>query len=145
MHNSDFSRGEVLVAESVFDIALLEGTFLFDSHANKEAEGFGAENGRILLRFGPYSFFMIYENNDARLSPEGKEVLILFDGEDTHGGNGSWVAIFSYCTIFAKGDALEGAHVFNEILLFIIDLHPYFMVRVGLCENLKKGGWSIFG
>ena len=93
-NNSDFFRREVPIAECVFDIVFIEGTFLFNSHAEEEAEGFGAEHVRILLRFGPDTFFMISNNNDVRLGPEGKEVLVIFDGKDAHGGNGSWAAIF---------------------------------------------------
>ena len=110
---------------------MLEGTFLFDSHADKETEGLGAEHVRISLRFGPYTFFTIAKNNYTRLGPEGEEVFVLFDGVDTHCGNGLWAAIFSYCVIFAEGDTLEGSHAFNGILLLVIALQPYFVVRVG--------------
>ena len=49
-----------------------------------------------------------------------------------------WAAAFTHCPIFAKGDVLEGTHVFNGILLFIIALQPYFIVRVGCRESLEK-------
>ena len=131
MDTSDCFRREVSISESVFNMALLEGTFLFYSYADEDTEGFGAKHWRILLRFRPNTFFMISKNNYARLGPERKEVFVLFDGEDAHGGNGSCAAIFSHCTIFAKGDPLEGAHAFNGIIFFVITLQSYFLVRMG--------------
>ena len=70
--NNDFFRGEVTIAGSVFDVTLLEGTFLFCSHADKEVEGFGAKHWRISLKFRPDTFFMISENNYVRLGPDEK-------------------------------------------------------------------------
>ena len=64
----------------MFDVALLEGMFLFDSLADKEAEGFRSKYGGISLRFGPYAFFVITKDANARLGLEGQEVFIVLDG-----------------------------------------------------------------
>ena len=86
---------------------------MFDSHAGEEAERFRAKHGSISLWFGPDLFFVVAKNDDAKFGPEGQDVLILLDGENTHGGDGPWAAFFTHCPILAEGDALEGIHVFN--------------------------------
>ena len=74
---------------------------------------------------------MIAEDDSARLGAEGKEVFILFDGQNTHGMDGSWGTIFSHGTIFAEGKPCDGTHAFNGIIFIIIALQPYFSVRMG--------------
>ena len=132
MEDSYFFWGEVAIAECILEITLFEGKFFFNSHTDEETEGFGTKHGRILLWFGPYLFFMIVKDYNTRLGPEGQENFILLDGEYAHSWYGSWAATFSHCTILAEDDAFEGAHVFNESLLFVIALTPPFTVRVGM-------------
>ena len=80
------------------------------------------EHWCITLWFGPYSIFVIAQDYDAGLGPEGQEIFILLDREYAHGWDRSWAAIFFHCKILAKGDAFESTHVFNGSLLFVIAL-----------------------
>ena len=74
---------------------------------------------------------MIAEDDDVRLGAEGKEVLILFDGQDTHVSDCFWGTIFSHGTILAEDEPGECTHTFNVLLLFVVALQPYFTVRMG--------------
>ncbi len=47
---------------------------------------------------------MVPKHNDARFSSKGKKILVLFNGQDAHGGDGLRSSFLSKSTILAESD-----------------------------------------
>jgi len=57
--------------------------------------------------------FMIAKYNDLGFSLDGKEISIVLDSKDAHGGNSPWCTLLLEGTMLAKSKLLVSVHVLN--------------------------------
>ena len=95
------------MTEGILTVALTKRTAFFHHKADQESKRVATKDWGKTIAFAPNSVFVISQYNNARLSPKREELFILFNGEDTHGGNGTRRALLAQCTIFTKGDFLN--------------------------------------
>ncbi len=74
------------------------------------------------------------------LARRGINCLSLFDGEDTHCGEGLWGTFLTKSPVFSQGDFLKGAHFLNTSFLFVITLRPNLTIGMGQGESLEEAG-----
>jgi hypothetical protein len=91
-----------------------------NGHTGKETKRIQAKGGSKLLAFLLHAVSVITKDNNSRLCVKGTEILILFNGEDTHCGNCLRCTlfaegpIFAQCSLFIKVKLLNAAFFFEE-------------------------------
>jgi hypothetical protein len=117
-------RRKNALAESVFAIPLLKVATVLSRQTNQKAETIKPKNRCKALAFGPVAPFTIVQNDDTRLGPKRHQLLILFNGEDTHRGDGLWSTFLTEGSVLAHSDFPKSAHLFNTAFLLVITLKP---------------------
>ncbi len=67
-------------------------------------------------------------------------MFVLFDGKDTHCGDGLWGTFLTKSPVFSQGDFLKGTHFINTSFLLVITLKPNLMIRMSQGESLEEAG-----
>jgi hypothetical protein len=70
-------------------------------------------------------------------------LFVLFDGEDTHCGDGLWGTFLTKSPVFSQGDFSKGTHFFNTSFLLVIALNPNFTIGMGQGKSLKEAGGTV--
>ncbi len=95
-------------------VTLTERVTGHDGHTGKEMKIILAKDGSKLLGFLPYLVFVIAKDKDARLHAKGTEILILFNGKDTHCGNCPSALFLWRGNLFIIVKLLNAAFFFKE-------------------------------
>jgi hypothetical protein len=86
---------------------------------------------------------MFPEHNDARFILKWKKILVLFNGQGTHGGDCLRSSFLSKSTILAESDFAISVKAFNAMLLLVMALEPDLTIRMGGRQGLEQGGRAI--
>jgi hypothetical protein len=70
-------------------------------------------------------------------------LFVLFDGEDTHRGDGLWGTFLTKSPVFSQGDFPKGTHFFNTSFLLIITLKPNLTIGMGQGKSLEEAGGTV--
>ncbi len=86
---------------------------------------------------------MVPKHDDARFSLKRKKILVLFNGQDAHGGDCLRSSFLSKSTILAESDFAISVKAFNATLVLVVAPKPDLTIRMGGCQGLEQGGRSI--
>ena len=120
--NGSLLRRKNALAESVFAISLFKSSTMLSRQTNQEAETIELKNGCKAITFGPVVAFTITQYDYTRLGPKRHQLFVLFDGEDTHCGDGLWGTLLTKSPVFSQGDFSKGTHFLNTSFLLMITL-----------------------
>jgi hypothetical protein len=124
------------VAKGILAITLLLGAAHFDGHGSEESVTLFSDNGGIFLAFGPRSFFIVSEDNDATFRTNGIPKFVWFDGLNDHGGKNGYVGVLGEPDGFSDG--VIGAMVNECGVFFNIRLGPDGLIDVGFVHGLAE-------
>jgi hypothetical protein len=141
--NSYFLSWKNALTEGVFAISLFEGPTMLGRHANQEPETVKPENRCEAVAFRPVAGFTIAQNDDTRFGPKWHQLLILFDSEDTHLGDGFRSAFLTKSPVFSQSYLSKCAHVFDTALLLVITLEPDLTIGVSRGQGLQEAGRAV--
>jgi hypothetical protein len=72
-----------------------------------------------------------------------KKILVLFNGQDAHGGDCLRSSFIPKSTILVERDFAIGVKAFNATLLLVITLEPDLTIRMGGCQGFEQGGSAV--
>jgi hypothetical protein len=72
-----------------------------------------------------------------------KKILVLFNGQDAHGGDCLRSSFLSKSPIHAKSDFAIGVKAFNATLLLVITLEPDLTIRMQGHQGFEQGGRAV--
>jgi hypothetical protein len=70
-------------------------------------------------------------------------LFVLFDGEDTHCGDGLWGTFLTKSPVFSQGDFPKGTHFLNTSFLLVVTLKPNLTIRMGQGKSLEEAGGTV--
>ncbi len=119
------------MAKGILAVTLFKTTTVLSQQANQEAKTIKPENGCKMIAFGPIADFTVSQDNDTRLGPKRHQLIVLFNGEDTHCRNSFWGTFSTKSSVFPQGDFPNGAHILNTMFLIVITLKPNLTIGMG--------------
>jgi hypothetical protein len=111
--------------------------------ASKEAETVLTEDWGKFVALGPDTVLVVTKDDDTRLRAKGTELLVLFDGEDTHCGNCPGSTFLPQSPILAKGDFPVSVESFDAPFLLEEALQPNVAIRVRISQCLEERRWTL--
>ncbi len=96
------------------------------------------KKGSKLLAFLPHLVLVIAEDNNLRLCAKGTEILVLFNGKDTHRGNCPRRTLFAEGSIFAQRNLFISVKLLNAALFFKEAIQPKLPVRMTVGERFEE-------
>jgi hypothetical protein len=142
--DSDLVRREDALAKCIFAVTLMKRAMVLGGHADEEMERIASEDRRKYIRLGTDPVFVVTQHKDAGFGSIWEELFIPLDREDTHSGNGMRGALFTECTILAKGNFAVGVEGFKPTFFILITPKPDFAIRMQVNKSLQEGRWTFF-
>jgi hypothetical protein len=109
-----------------------------NGHTGKETKRILAKEGSKLLAFLPLLVFVIAKDNDLRLRAKGVEILICFNGKDTHHGNCPRHTLFAEGPIFAQHNLFTSVELFNAGFFFEEAFQPKLSVGMTVGKHFEE-------
>jgi hypothetical protein len=144
MDDRDLIRREDALAKGIFAVTLTKRVMVLDDHADEETERIASEDRCRFIRLGQDPVFVVTQHNDAGFGSMWEELFIPLDCEDTHSGNGMRGALFTECTILAKGDFPVGVEGSKASLFILITLKPDIAIRMQGGKSLQEDRRTFF-
>jgi hypothetical protein len=127
---------EDTLAECIWAITLMQRRTRQNRQASKEAETVLTENWGKFVALGPDTVLVVTKDDNTRLRARGTELLVLFEGEDTHCGNCPGSTFLLQSPILAQGDFPVSVELFDAPFLLKEALQPNVAIRVQISQCL---------
>ncbi len=141
-NNDNLVRRENALTKCILTVTLTERATGRDGHTGKETRIL-AKDGSKLFAFLSHSVFIIAEDNDARLCAKGTEILIFFNGKDTHRVNSPRHTLFAEGPIFAQRNLSISVELLNAAFFFEEAFQPKLSVRMTVGEHFEEQRWAV--
>jgi hypothetical protein len=134
---------EDALKKCILTVALMERETGRDGHTGKETKRILAKDRSKLLAFLPHLVFVIAEDNDSRLCAKGMEILILFNGKDTHCGNPPWRTLVVEGPIFAQHNLFISVELLNAAFILKEAFQPKLSIRMTVGKCFVEQRWAV--
>ncbi len=126
---------ENALTKRILTVTLNEKATGRDGHTGKETKRILAKDRSKLIDFLPHSVFVIAKGNDLRLRAKKSEILILFNGKDTHRWNCPRRTLFAEGPISAQRNLFISVKLLNAAFFFKEAFQPQLSIgmTVGKC------------
>ncbi len=137
-NNGSLVGRENALTKCIRTVTLIERAMGCNGHTGKETKRILAKDRSKCLAFLPHSVFMIAEDNDLRLCAKRMEILILFNGKDTHRWNCLRRTFFVESPIFTQCNFFIGVKLLNAAFFFKEAFQPQLSVGMTVGKRFEE-------